>query len=312
MVCSNGTDFREEDQFQAMGEFGLLDRIEGMLRLMRPLNASVAAVAVIFALFLTGETISWQVYIFAGLAAFFTTGHGMTVNDIVDYEVDQINAPFRTLPIGRLSMNAAKIWAGTLLFLACGFGLLIDVELGMIPFSMLWALGNSLILDMYNLYFKKQGLIGNFFVGWPPYALFLYADLVVFQHLTPEVQSIGLVGLFSIFGREVIKGIYDIDGDREHGIQTIAVRYGRQQAANLGSFIILLSVPSSIPLILLRLDQIVIPLFLGLFDLILIVQCLRLIHDPNDDRAYKTKLLIMQLMLIFLLILAIDQIISRI
>ncbi len=286
----------------------LFRKVDGLIRLMRPLNCSVAAIAVVFSLFLASkEVLPWQVYVGSAFAAFLTTSHSMVHNDIVDLEIDKVNAPYRAIPSGKVTKMQAILWACVLLILACVSGYFIDTTLGIFPFSTLWALGNALILDSYNAFFKKYGLLGNFLVAWPPYALFLYSDIVVHRGLSWEVQSIALVGLFSIFGREVIKGIYDIKGDKSFGVRTVAVVHGRKGASIIGGIIILLSVPASIPLIVLSWTNIVLPILLLIFDMVLIYFVLKVIKDPSDEVAYRTKLRIMQMMLVFLVILAVNQ-----
>lgn len=280
--------------------------------IMRPLNSSVAGVAVVLALFIGMHTpLPLQVFIGAAFAAFFTTAHAMVHNDIVDVQIDTINAPQRPLPSKKISIRIAKLWAILLLLLAMLSGAYIDFYIEMWHFSVFWALGNAFILDSYNLYFKKTGLIGNFLVAYPPYALFLFADFVLNHSLTLELQSIGLEALFIIWGREVMKGIYDIPGDRAAGVQTIAVKYGRNVAAQVSAVIIFLSVVVGLPLVLLNLSNVIFVILLVLFNLILIFKSVLFIKNPSNENAFQTKLLIMRLLLLFLFLLVINEIVAK-
>ncbi len=279
------------------------NKISAYFWMMRPLNAFTAAFAVVYALIFANETLlDWRVYAFAASAAFFTTAHSMVHNDIVDVEIDMVNAPYRALPSKQLSMKEAKVFALFLLLFAVLSGYAIDILTNFFPFSTLWALGNSILLDSYNKWLKKFGLIGNFIVGFSPYALFLYADLLIYRGLTIQVEAVGLLALGTIWGREVFKGIYDIPGDSAHGVRTIAVVYGRRMAAFIGSLIVGSGVLATIPLLID--DEVTNPYLKGVFaivDFILMYKCIRLLQRPTDENAFKTKLFMLRLLLLAIL-----------
>jgi geranylgeranylglycerol-phosphate geranylgeranyltransferase len=280
---------------------------------MRPLNSTTAAIAVVVALQLAmgSEVVELSVstYLSIALAAFLVTAHAMVHNDIVDYEIDKINAPKRAIPSGKVTMFEAKIWAIFLFLLALLSGFIADMQIDIdFPFSVFWASLNILILDMYNLYFKKSGILGNLIIGYVVSALFLYADLVINSRLTLRTESIGLYAFFLIWGREVYKGIRDIEGDKAHGIKTIPVRFGARGGAIVGSIIILIGVIWSVPLIFNPNVSIIVPILLIVLDCVFIYWCYKIIRDPSIERAQHTKLWLLRSLLIALIILAIEQI----
>ena len=230
-------------------------------------------------------------------------------NDIVDYEVDKVNSPERPLPSQIISLKEAKIWSIILFIFAVGSGLIIDYRIAFsFPIATFWAIQNSLLLDAYNKWLKKSGLFGNLVVAYVVWALFIFADIVVSNKPTLRVESIGLYAFFMNWGREVIKGIRDIDGDRESGIKTIAVRFGPKGGAIGGSVLLLIAVAWTIPLILYPTGSITIPIILLIFDLVIIYRCIRLISSPTAAYANSTKRLFLYLMLIAVITLLIDQI----
>lgn len=292
------------------------EKLIALYWIMRPENSITAFIAVIVAMFLAieGEPLEPFVYVFIGCAAFFTTAQANTHNDIIDIEVDRINSPERALPSGILTMKEAKIWAISLFILACFSGILIDINLGLyFPFSLFWAVLNSLLLDLYNWKFKKNGLFGNFIVGYVVGALFLYADIVVNHSLT----RISLIGFFAMqlnWGREVIKGIRDIDGDRKEGIKTIGVLYGPKIAAIIGSSLIVVGIIATFPLIIYPFisgGSLIIPLVLTIFDIILIYKLSNLIQNPDPELATRTKRFLLRIMLIAVLTISVEQILKK-
>ncbi len=290
------------------------NKFEGLFWMMRPPNSITAAIAVVYAMFFANSKnveIPWQAYLFAASAAFFTTAHAMVHNDIVDIEIDKINASYRPLPSGLLKSSEAKFFAYLLLIFAVASGATIDYFTSKMPFSALWALGNSLLLDSYNKWFKKYGLVGNFIVGFSPYALFLYADLLINNGLTPLVEGVGLFVLCTIWGREVFKGIYDVEGDKEYGVKTIAVKYGEKVAAIMGSIIVFVGVLATIPLILqFQNDPFTAILFL-VVDASLIALCLKLILNPQSELAFSVKLKMLRILLVAVVLVTMVEITKR-
>ncbi len=287
-------------------------KIIALVGLMRPPNSVTAGIAVIAAMYLalgeSGTPYDPLTYFLIGITAFFVTSHAMVHNDIVDYELDCISAPFRPLPLKILTMNEAKIWASFLFFAAITTGILIDIRLDLnFPISLFWAIFNSLLLDAYNLWFKKSGLFGNMVVAYVVLALFIYADILVSNKLTLRVEAIGLYAFFMNWGREVIKGIRDIEGDQAEGINTIAVRFGAKGAAYVGGGLLGIGVLWTLPLIINPIGNFVISLILISFNLIILYRCINLIKTPTAEYAQSTKRIFLYVMLFAVISLLINQ-----
>jgi len=77
---------------------------------------------------------------------------------------------------------------------------------------------------------KGTGLPGNFLVSATVVIPFIYGGLAVGQIETSTLLFVAIAFL-SNTGREVTKGIVDVEGDRSHNIKTIAVTYGERTAA---------------------------------------------------------------------------------
>ena len=75
---------------------------------------SVNVIAVVLAVYLAlGENLvnfNLIVFIPIATAAFFVTAHSMVHNDLVDYDLDKINAPHRPLASGKISLINGKIF----------------------------------------------------------------------------------------------------------------------------------------------------------------------------------------------------------
>jgi len=281
--------------------------------LMRPLNSITAGIAVITATFLanSGNNSPFliNVYLGMGFAAFFTTAQAMVHNDIVDIEADKINYPSRALPSGKISPIEAKLFAFILFIFACIAGIYIDAYISInFPISLFWAFLNSILLDIYNKWIKRSGLIGNLIVAYVVWALFIYADIVINQRLTLLTQSIGLYAFFWNWGREIFKDIMDIEGDREFGLNTIPVRYGAKNGAYIGTFFIIIAIIWSIPIILLP-NPIMIPILLISIDFIILYKSIQIIRKLENEYIYKSKRLFMRLMFLAVIIIGLSNLI---
>jgi 4-hydroxybenzoate polyprenyltransferase len=77
-------------------------KIEGLLRLIRPINCIVMSFAVLVGTSLTGlGNLQWINLLFGAITAFTLTGAARTVNDYYDYGIDKINEPNRPIPSAR-------------------------------------------------------------------------------------------------------------------------------------------------------------------------------------------------------------------
>lgn len=144
-------------------------------------------------------------------------------NDIYDIAADRINVPERPLPSGALSVRVAWLWFVGLLCTAVASGLLLGT------FHAMWVgltIGASIL---YSVLLKRVLVLGGLVVGaLLGNALLFGASLGSDPSAAIHLGSIE-VALFT-FGRETLKGIRDIEGDRIVGVVTVASVCGRRSA----------------------------------------------------------------------------------
>ena len=117
---------------------------------------------------------------------------------------------------------------------------------------------------------------------------FVYGGLAVGQLETSTLLFV-LIVFLSNTGREVTKGIVDVEGDRLHNIKTIAVRFGERTAAVVASVFSVLAVfLSPLPWIMgLVSDWFLPPVILT--DIGLLVSAVLLLRDYSRKNAKITK-----------------------
>ncbi len=92
-----------------------MSRVEGFIRLIRPINGLMMGLAVIVGASLAlAETFSINValnLLLGFTTAFTLTGASMAINDYYDRQIDAINEPNRPIPSGLIQPKQALIFA---------------------------------------------------------------------------------------------------------------------------------------------------------------------------------------------------------
>ena len=165
------------------------------------------------------------------------TAGGYVINDIVDYPIDVINKPEKTIVNIHLSVAQAK-WIYTILV---AFGFVLSLAFSTTNFHLIWGyLLAVALLWCYAYYFKQGLLIGNFVVAF--FCALVASVLVIVEkdsllqlqlnHPNLAEKMLWMIGIYSLFAfistlyREVIKDMEDIEGDRLHNCQTLPIVLG--------------------------------------------------------------------------------------
>ncbi len=210
--------------------------------------------------------------------------YGNVVNDILDIEIDRINKPWRPLPSGRISLSSAK--AGASLLLMAG----IVLSLILPPVCPVIAVIASLLLYTYSWRVKKTGFPGNLVIALLSFMVVEYGGLAGPDPTRSLVP--GLYAFLIILGREIYKGVEDIEGDRRHEVRTIAVSLGIKPAVIIGTMLLFTVVAiSPFPYFYMGMN-IAYPLLaiLGV-DLPIIIASIRIISNPVKYAWTTTRIL---------------------
>ena len=230
------------------------------------------------------------------LIGFVLTGSSMILNDYADQKIDAINEPTRPLPSGAISPSVALAY-GLLLMI---FGLSLALLVGFVSF--LAAIAAWLLFLAYTLVGKKTGLPGNVLVSICVATPFLYGAIVIGGPIGPRIVIFASIAFLANLGREVIKGIVDIEGDSSRGVKTVAVRFGVNHAAWLAVFFLLSALGlSALPLLWQMVSAIYYTPFVLVTDLGLGFSALSILRDPSRDRARVQKRFVLLWMLFGLL-----------
>ena len=266
------------------------------LEIMRPINSIMVGVAIIIGAVITGginilDNLIILSYSF--LTGFSLTGASMAINDYYDREIDAINEPKRPIPSGRISPQSAVIF--TVILSVLGLASSWQISMGAFIIAVFgWA-----VMMAYSMWGKRTGVLGNLMVSSCISLPFIYGGLISGKILAS--LSFSLLAFLSNTGREITKGIVDIQGDKSAGVRTIAVTRGATRAADIATLFFIAAVASSVIPVYLDLVSFWYIPFVLTTDIGLIASSYQIIADPSRETSRKIKTRILYLMIIGLI-----------
>ncbi len=214
-------------------------KLRGFLQLIRPLNCLMMGFAVVVGASLVSPLNLTINLLFGFVTSFALTAASMAINDYYDREIDAINEPNRPIPRGDVSPKEAL--SSALVLSMIGFIAAFETNP---PSTLIVAVIAYIISITYITKGKGTGLPGNFLVSASVVIPFIYGGFTV-GHVKTPIFLFAAIAFLSNTGREITKGIVDVEGDRSHNIKTIAVTYGERTAAAVATIFSLLAVSLS-------------------------------------------------------------------
>lgn len=188
--------------------------------MMRPLNGVIAALTLLPAVALGSGEIYLPIRI--AIATFFIASYGYIINDLFDFRADKVNKPERPFPSRKLSawegINAALLCLVLSAVALAGSGIAIWL------FFAAFAAG----LFLYSFKISAWLVAANVWVAMLCSSAFLLGGLITHASTTRKGMLIaaGVLTFLYHLGREIIKDIEDIEGDRVAGRRTIPIVWG--------------------------------------------------------------------------------------
>lgn len=181
-----------------------------------------------------GNGASPDLFILGFLTALFFQASAFAMNDYLDYEVDVVNKRYdRPLVRGDISRRMALILSILFFPLGCLTSFLISVQ------ALIFAATLSALGHLYNYKLKEFGFIGNVYIAFTMSAPFIFGGII--SKMTYEVLILSLIAFLCGVGREVMKGIEDVEGDRIRNVRSVARIYGIESAVKISSALFLAS-----------------------------------------------------------------------
>ena len=257
--------------------------------LLRLEHGIMYGIAVIIGIIVSSENLELDKAILGFLTALFCQASSFALNDYLDYEVDLKNRRMdRPLVRGDLKREHALILAIAL----APFGF---ISAYLISFqAFLFAFGITVLGYFYDLKLKEYGIFGNIYIAFTMGAPFLFGGIIA-ERLNVQIVILFLLAFLSGLGREIMKGIEDVEGDALRGVKSVARIKGVDFAYKLSAVLIISAVLlSPLPLIHYGLDPLyIVPVAIA--DILFIRTVIRLFRYDKDIRKLRKDTLLAML-----------------
>ncbi|NHI93619.1 MAG: hypothetical protein EAX96_14120 [Candidatus Lokiarchaeota archaeon] len=268
-----------------------MEKIKAGIEITRWPNCIMAAFAVIVGSLASGFYYNPQIFnlIIGFLAAFLTAASGNVINDIMDYDIDAINAPERAIPSGRFTQKAATIEAITLMTIGvCIIFFTLNIYMIIIITT------GSVLIVLYSIKLKRMGFIGNVTIGiLTSYCLMLGgAGQSTLLNWFPLIIAFwpALIAFIMNIGREITKGIDDIIGDKAENVKTLPVLIGAKKSAYLVVMIMILTlILSPFPYMLGYFNTIYLLITVFIVDVMIVYNIISILRDNSSENCHKLK-----------------------
>ena len=262
-----------------------------LLSLIRPINSFMIGLAVVVGIAIgSPDMLFSRLTIYGFITGFSISSYSMIINDIYDIEIDKVNQPERPLAKQIISINSALSLSLILLLIGLTSSLLISY------YNIIITAIFSILSWFYNIWGKKQGIIGNSIVASSMSIPFIFGGVIT-GNISLLVWSISLIAFLSGMGREIIKTIADIKGDKIKGIKSVSIQFGSRNAMLIACGFIIISILISFIPIYLNLIQIYYIPLLILTDFILLYSIFVLSKNYSKSESLKVKKYILYAML---------------
>ncbi len=221
--------------------------------------------------------------------ALFLEASTFALNDYFDVEIDKMNRRRdRPLVRGDLSPRAALV----VFFVLFPLGIVASFFVNETCFVI--ALITALFAIVYDVVLKKIKMVGNFFIAYTMAVPFLFGAAAVLPTgdlsygIPLVVFVLSLIAFFAGSGREMMKDVMDVEGDRVQGVKSFPMVlgvYGTQVLAALfyGVAIVLSFVPFVVVDFSLFYQNYVYLLVVVVADVLFLFVVYRLVHRRGVD-----------------------------
>ncbi|MEM4367179.1 MAG: UbiA family prenyltransferase [Candidatus Anstonellales archaeon] len=201
----------------------MMSTLKAWVALFRAEHALLICIAIAFSQYITGAAPNIIHYIAPILAQF----SAFALNDYLDAEADKLNKRKDRPIVSGLVTKEQALYAGVG---ALALSLVAALFLPLIALSIV-LLFNALSL-LYNLRLKDYPLVGEFYIASSMAIPFIYG--ASFAQVTVPIIVITITVFFFGIGREIIKKVEDMAGDKKaRGASTLPILIGAKGAVKV-------------------------------------------------------------------------------
>lgn len=115
------------------------------------------------------------------------------------------------------------------------------------------ALVTAVFAVLYDVKVKKTKVLGNLYIAYIMAVPFLFGAAAVSQTISPTVCLLASIAFFAGVGREIMKDVMDMAGDRSQGVKSLPIYIGGRNACRVAAvFYVIAVIMSFIPFLYLE------------------------------------------------------------
>lgn len=217
----------------------MLKKLKAVWDLTRLEHGFIYAISLVVSLIIANHSIYDldMTLVVAGVIAVVTAEMGaFALNDYFDVEVDRKNnRTDRPIVRGDISKQEALLLTIASFTVSIVAGYFMGKIGALVVLVVLIAFG---ILYDYKL--KEYGLLGNVYIAFTMAAPFLFSSILF--NYSPVLLLLSAIAFLVGLGREIMKGIMDVEGDALRDVKTVARVYGTTTAKYVAVALYLISI----------------------------------------------------------------------
>lgn len=262
-----------------------ITRLKYFLILCRPLNVVIGMLSIFIGAFITGTVQPLIKVILACISGGLIAAGANVINDYYDIEIDKINKPYRPIAAGFVMPGEGLVYSLILFLLGIIFGWLVSC------LAFIISAFSAVLLFLYSYRLKRTVLWGNLSVSLMTAMAFIYGGVAVNRLIYALIPA--TFSFFYHLGREIIKDVEDIQGDRADKIQTLPIVYGEKIALFMATGIyILLIMLTLLPFLLNILGIFYLLTVVVIVDLIIVYVLFSMWRNPSSKNLSRLNLIL--------------------
>lgn len=205
-------------------------KLKAIWELTRLEHGIIYAFSVVLSMIIAYKGFPDPVIALAGsLAAIFAEMGAFALNDYYDVEVDiKNNRTDRPIVRGEVTKREA-LWITIVSFILSIISVIFMQSIG--AFIVLIAL--IVFGIFYDMKLKEYGIWGNIYISFTMAAPFLFGSMIFISMDPSSAVTLVIISVIAFvvgLGREIMKGIMDVEGDALRDVKTVARVYGEDKA----------------------------------------------------------------------------------
>lgn len=219
----------------------LVSKIGAFIELTRAGHGVMIIVAIFIGALITGSLPGILKFIMAAMTGLFLEMASFALNDYFDVEIDKANKRMdRPIVRGEMKREHALYIYLILTPIAIAASIMVNF------YCFIIALIAFFLSTIYDAKLKRIKLIGNFYIAFASSIPFIFGALTIKEEVPVIIWILFVMAFLASSGREIMKDVIDVEGDKKAGVKSFASIFGIKTANAIASSFYIIAVAISL------------------------------------------------------------------